>query len=552
MATLDNLGYNTYVLGTIKAVIECKKILVYNRNVLEQNPEYRRINLYNLEDIFFSVLYPNGIPNQNCLELRREFDLEDSSIDISGIPFEYICDNGTTNGFNMIIYINSDNNPIGFTEFMNIQGRVSNYINIFLKFKIKTSEITLELSNSLYRVKNNLSDDFIGPELNKFSSSSDIKKTIDRIPKDQKYTSHLSAFLEDNNRSNIFLNDRTLLYSKELTKINLVKDADIFDGTEYTNYQIGYYDENDIVIYAWKYIDDSVGYYYRIMSLINPVNIYKYTRLEGDTYIDVIKSYDDVREDSKDLLYCAGKYLVFRINYRGGSGRYGIVAMFDTTTDSWVKSDKPNIIVDQLDTSLQLYELPKSTSIQNYESALELLPPIANTYYDVREYINRSSCFDIIKKVGDWFFIKQDNIYVATCSMFSVSMTENEYSNCIVINNSTILINNDSYYTIYHGDKRKNYTTERARYLSRDDVSLDPYELRSGIIYVCNDDFRDEYISYYENSEIAIVQKNDKIYNTFLDSYRRQPIYTGEVPNNIVGALGSIIFYINQNKINYI
>ena len=279
---------------------------------------------------------------------------------------------------------------------------------------------------------------------------------------------------------------------------------------------------------------------------------YKHTELgDGGVVIDAIRKYDENNEVSKELLYCSGKYLVFKINFRG-SGRNSIVALFDTSDDSWVKSSssKPNLLVDVLDRNSVVYELPRGNEIQNYETALNLLPSLANTYHDIRDDIQRTRSLNIVKKAGDWFFIKSgNNKYIATCLSFSVTMTEDEFNTCIVINNNTVLIDEGEYYFMYHGVKNKEYTTEKAR-LTQNNI-LEEYNLGSGTIEVCNDDNKIEYIEYYKKSEIAVIQKNDELYNTILDSYRRRPLYTTNIPT-IVGALGSIIFYIDNNRINYI
>ena len=546
---LDNLGYNTYVLRTIRSVTECKKILLYNKNSFVGIQGYSRLNLYNLEEIFFNLLYNRNThtPDSHCLIVSR--DLSDP-IDAPNIPFEYDCRNTSTNGFNIIIYIDDNENPCGYTEFLNIQGRVSEVVKIYLKFNIDIGEITLELNNSLYKVRDRLSRDFIGTELNKFSSSENIVSRIKKMPKDQKYTAHLSAFLGSNNKSNIFLSDRSLLYSNLMTRLSLLKNNNnIFSGEVYSNFQIGYYG-SDIVLYSWIYLNNSIGYYYKITSLIT-YNDYKHTHsTSSGECIDTIGRYNDL-EVSKDLLYCAGKYLVFRVFYNQYNS---VVALFDTSTDSWVESKEPNIIVDPLDEKMRVYEIPKANTIQSYDTAIELFPYLINTYFDFNTYIHRTRSIEILKKTGDWIFIKNsiNNLYMATCLSYLVYMTYDEYLRCIVINNNTILIDGENYHTIYHGIREKEYYTEKARCVVNNSI-LHDVELRNKIIQMCSDNEELDYLELYKKSEVSIVFKDDIIYNTILNSYRRQPTYTYSIPQNIIGAIDSIIFYIDQNNnINYI
>lgn len=539
MASLDNLGYSTYVLGTIRAVTECERILVYNKNSFIGNPNYSRINLYNLEDIFERVLYlGNGEYNSRCLVLSRE--LSNPSEESQEVPFEYDCENGITDGFNVIIYLSPNNTPTGYTEFLNTQGKISNYVWIYLKFKIDINQITLELNNSLYKVRNRLrKESLIGPDLWKFSSSQSIVDAVSKVPKDQKYTSHLSAFLGSHNRSGVYMSDRTLLPSESMITFNLLKDIDIFDGEEYNNFQIGYY-KDDIVLYAWTYSDSM--YYYKITSLLDQTN-YKYTRQEDGEWIDTIGRYDE-REVSKDLLYCAGKYLVFKILYQ----TYSIQALFDTTLDTWLRLESPNPIVDPFDKIAKIIELPKATSIQSYDTALEYMPGLENIYLDLREHIQTERSLEVYKKFGDWYFIRQGDLIIASCMSFSVYMTESEARNCIVLGNNAILIPSDDYYTIYHGVRRKEYYTERAR-----GTSLVDLEVRPGVRIRFSSTQPRQYLDLYRKSEIAIVHKSELVFNSILDSFRHQPLYTYQVPKRIIGGLGNLIFYINQqNNINYL
>jgi hypothetical protein len=387
-----------------------------------------------LEDIFEKVLYlGNGKYNSNCKVLEKTVDC-----------FEFDCEKNT-DGFNVIIYLSSDNTPTGYTEFLNTQGKISKYVWIYLKFKIDINQITIELNNSLYKVRDRLSENLVGPELWKFSSSQSIVEESNKVPRDQKYTSHLSAFLGNHNRSGVYMSDKTLLPSDYMVTLDFVKDIDIFDGEEYSNFQISYY-KDDIVLYSWVYSNST--YYYRITSLLNQ-KVYKHTRQEGGEWIDAVGRYDE-REISKDLLYCSGKYLVFRIIYR----TYSIVALFDTTIDTWLRLENPNLIVDPLDRTSKIIELPKATSIQSYGSAIEYMPGLENTYLDLRQFIDTEKSLDVFKKFGDWYFIRQGSLIIASCMSYLVYMTESEARNCIVLNNNTILIPSDNYYTIYHGVQR--------------------------------------------------------------------------------------------------
>ena len=553
MANLDNLGYNTYILGTIKSITECKRILVYNKNSFINYSNYSRLTLYNLNDIFDAVLFNGNCPNEHCLMLERSLD---DAEDPSNIPFHYDCDNDITNGFNIIIYVKDDNTPAGYTEFINTQGNISDSIDIYLKFSVEINKIEIGFTNSLYKIKGSLQKDFLGPELNDYTSSKVIISDVEGLPKCSKYTSHLSSFLSEHSKDNVFLGDRVLTKDGNdlvLSKLNLLNNADLLEGETYDHLQIGYYGD-DIVLYSWINIQDPdpnnySGIYYKIVSLIDR-NVYKHTRIELDGMVDTIPTY--FNEISKDLLYAAGRYLVFRLNYR----RNSIIRLYNTEEDIWVESKEDNVIVDPFDKKAIIYELPKSTSIQSYDVAIELIPELSNVYFDLKSFISERRSLNIVRKIGDWFIIssKEGNktYYIAT-NMFSVIyMTEYDYNNLVAINDNALLIKEDNYYVLYYGIRKKTYYTEKARSLKYNS-EMENTELISGItIEMSNDSEKNDYINYYSSSEIAIIEKSDLIYNTILNSFRRQPLNDITVPENIFGSIGGILYYIKNNVINYL
>lgn len=538
MATLiDNLGYNTYILKTIRSITECEKIIVYNKNSFIGDQNYSRLNLYNLTDIFFDVLYNRNTGNYDsrCCMMTRE--LVDRS-EATEVPFKYTCNNpNTPGGFNIIIYVTKDNTPAGYTEFLNIQGKISEVIWIYLKFNVELYNIDLKLSNSLYKQKDSLPKNFIGSSLGQFSKSCDVKDKISKAPRDSWYTNHLTSFLNPRNKSSIALGDRTLLWNGIFSKIGFLKDSNVFAGEEYTNYQIGYYGL-DIVLYSWTYLNDEVGLYYRITSLITQED-YRYTHQVGDTIIDVVSGY----KNGMTLLYCAGKYLVFEISHI----TYTEVVLFDTASEKWVETKESRVIVDPFDSKMEIREFPK---IQSPKTAVELLPGLSNVYLNISNFIERNGVLEVFRKYGDWFFIKEGNFCIATCMSYSVYMTMEEYRNCIILNDNTLLLKtNDDYYTIYCGNRQKEYWTENARSI-KDGVSMITIPLGSGYVEICENGDPE----IYRLSEVSIVTKDDLLYNTILDSFRHQSLYAPyKVPSRIIGAFGGVVFYINQNNnLNYI
>lgn len=539
MVNSDNLGYTTRVLSTIKSITECKKILVYNRNNFANDPDsnYVRLTLYNLEQIYNDVLVVGSGYDDRCCEITREIvDKED----ITNNPFHYDCSNiNTPNGFNIIIYLsNVDDSPVGFTEFINTQGRVSENIDIYLKFNINGLILDLHMSNELYSKRSLMTGDFLGTELNKYTSNFVIDKDIKNILKDSKYTTHLSSYLCENNKNNIYLNDRILNSDKEIIKLNLKNNYDFGLGPEFEKQQLTYY-RDDIVVYSWKMNGNEVKY--QIVSAISG-NSYIY-----DEFADTIHVLDS-KVKKQEVLYCAGKYIVIKITYRNKTR----IRLFDTENMCWVDTKEDNVIVDPFDREAEIYELPRSVSISTKDSAYFLLPELVNVYLDLGDYISTYSELEVFRKIGDWIIIKNrrpgKDFYIAT-NMFSVIyMTKDDYDNMIVINNSTLLLKENTYYVVYYGVRKKTYYTERARSLSTG-IGLTANENN---IQLCNDDELEYYTELYNKKEICIVIKDSDLFSSIFDQFRKRPVSKLIVPSNIVGAIGGIIYYKENNKLSYI
>lgn len=542
MANSNNLGYTTHILSTIKSITECKRILVYNRNSFVSDLNYNRLTLYNLVDVFNNALVDENNTsnygfNNNCLLINRSMEDEE---DITNNPFKYTCNNlRTSNGFNIIIYLsNLDGSPVGFTEFVNTQGRISERIFIYLKFNIKGIELELHLSNSLYKIKDTLEKDFIGTELNEYTSNFVIDDDIKKIIKDSKYTTHLSSYLNKNNKNNIYLNDRFLNSDKNMIKLNLQNNYDFGLSTEFEKQQATYYRE-DIVIYSWKIVDNQIRY--QIVSAINGQSY-----IESDFY-DTIDFYDS-KVLSQDVLYCAGKYIVVKLVYKNSTK----VKLFDTENINWVETTEDNVVVDPFDREAEIYELPRSVSIQSLDTAYFLFPDLVNIYLDLGNYLDIYRELEVFRKIGDWIIIKNKkdgkNFYIAT-NMFSVVyMTEDDYNNMIVINDSAFLINEETYYVVYYGVRKKTYYTEKAR-------SLDTgfgLTTRTDGFKICEDSEYEDYIELYNKKEIDIIFKESDLLSSIFNQFRKRPLNRYTVPSNIVSAVGGIIYYKENNKLSYI
>lgn len=548
MESSANLGYTTHVLGTIRSVTECRRILVYNRNSFYNDGRYRRLTLYNLIEIYNNVLVDRSNPitgyNENCCVINRSIVDEE---DMTNNPFSYDCHNvNTPHGFNIIIYLNYVNDllsPVGFTEFVNTQGRISERIDIYLKFNVTSIQLELRISNSLYGIRDTLTKNFIGTALNEYTSNFKIDDDIKRVSKDSKYITHLSAYLNKLGKNNIYLNDRFLNSNKNLIKLDLIENFDFGLYTVFNERQLTYYGD-DIVVYSWKYNENNQTLY----QVVSATDGHSY--LENNEMYGTVSNFD-AGVTSQKVLYCAGKYIVFKVEYRNYNTK---IKLFDTEEKTWVETIEDNVIIDPFDKEAEIIELPKSDLIQDLDSAYFLLPSLVNIHLNLKEYIRISRGLEVVRKIGDWFIIKNKSngktFYIVTNMFSSIYMTEEEYKNMIIINSSSLLLKENEYYIVYYGVRNKTYYTEKARSLKTNiGLTTEP----NGGYLICNDDEAENYIDIYNRKEVDIVFKNSDLTSSIFNQFRRRPLKKYTVPPDIIGAIGGIIYYKeNNNKLNYL
>ena len=105
-----NTGYSTYVIGNSSNISNSLEVILYNKND-NWDPKLPKISLYNIEQVYSGLLTSSG---GNYIRLNRTTPEE---------PFKY--ENNLPSGFTVIIYMSViDNTPIGYTEFLNSQGKV--------------------------------------------------------------------------------------------------------------------------------------------------------------------------------------------------------------------------------------------------------------------------------------------------------------------------------------------------------------------------------------------------------------------------------------------
>ena len=528
MATSDNyLGYNTYILGSTKNVLDSLGIILYNRSDFE---DLDKISLYNIDQVFDKVIKSN-----KYLRLNRE---------TSESSFLYSHMNSAISGFNVIVYLNNSNNtPVGYTEFLSVQG-ADRDINLSLNLR---SDITeggeINILNSLSTLKNttSISKDFTTPDLFNFPSTEEIlnylEDSIDIYPR---YTTHLSSIHRNSGNDNVFL-DYGVLNKNKFYKLSVSKNINInpFE-IDFKKYQFGYY-ENDIVIYSW--VDNK----YSIYSLIkrnkfnNPI-----------TYTDTSNGYLTIpyypSSTSQEIDYFSGKYVALKVELDGQESE----VLYDLERESWVNLSQPNFVVDQLDVHNKIIEYPK---ILNYSNVFDYFPDIVNIHFDLRSFSN-SNNINIVKKIGGWYVIRQKRLNAQNLLIYT-NLTKTLYtleddSDTPVIVNDKILYTTTSrdginYYSFYVDDNRTYYTENAKSTLYQGKMMF--HEM-FGFVFDIEEkgDFSD-----YTNGAVRIISVGDDLLKSYLARYRRNIVNPDilKVPE-LLGAINGLIFYKSQNNLNYL
>ena len=513
-----SLGYRTHVVGTAKPVVESNRILLYNKYQFSSNSAYSRISVYNIERIY-------EIVSSSPLSLTLDKDQVDNK-------FHYRYSNSHTEGFNVIIYLsNFDNSPIGYTEFLRTQGKQRN-INITIDLQTTIDgNIEVSLRNSLAPLRNSGSIEriFVGDNLWDFTSSNKIKSELENITPISKYTTHLTAFNRDHSTKNIYMSNFLLRQKEENLELNKIDITRFIEADPYVrgfnHYQISYYGD-DLALYTWK--DNGE---YCIISLTTR-NVFgtAYYYIRTDTASRIIP-------ENYQISYFAGHYIVCEDG-----------TILDTlNNDSVVIKGKPGYtnIIDPLDPKSNIYELPPLI----YDTVFQYLPELSNIYLDLKSYM-RTYSLKVDRKIGSWFIIKRvlrgEILYLLVNQCTRVYMTETDYKNLTIVNDSTFLIEEQDYYLMYLPGPGE-YWTERARSINGGELVLDE---NLDVLFCIGREDDDLYRSYFNSGKIERIFKVFPVHDSILNLYRKNYYSMEEnmIPN-IVGACDGLIFYLTEDKL---
>lgn len=493
MAEINKIGYSTHILGTVKSVMSCLGIILYDKSDISDGSRRKRVSLYNIEEVYKLVL-----DSGKYLELTRETEND---------GFSYKHNNGKITGFNVILYLDpsNKNNPLGYTEFTNTQGEKRD-TNIYLNLHAGVEDFDIRLNDNLDNAEH-ANKTYIGDNLKGYTSSKVILNDIDKVETGHK---HYTKFLTQSivTSDSIFLDSGIVTELANVDNLGLIKlgiERNMnYSPLEYDfeNFSISYYSD-DIVLSSWK----DTNYCITSLTQRNSFgDLIRYTKSNTGYFTLPEDGYDNV------INHTAGKYIICK------STKYDstITRAFNVETKSWEATTTSSVFVDPFDKSNTLYKIPSSIQPNQF---FRVLPDLKNIYYDYldNEYLK------VIRKVGPWFALNvkrsDKSLVLVTSVAFSLYMTPEQLDNIIFFDDNTLILKTTNSYLIYRGFLETRYTEEANKLLGGN-----------------------------YNTKVEVVPKDQDLFLTPLNDLRRgaYPKATG-IPDIISGFKGHL-FYIDRSS----
>ena len=562
METLENSNiteinsYITHVFGTIGELENCFEIILC---LTDESNKLTESSLGAQTSTNTGNLIINNITITQYNKVKRNKLSEDFLYSKSELG----------NGFNTIIYLDQSERNIGYTEFLNIQGLIPEFIRIKLKFSasinigesIRTNNklviLQEELDEKVKKLFNNKNYGFI----NFKDIKKDLEKSIDDIY--PRYTKHLTELSRGENLS-ILLN-QGICTPLGLRKLNLVKEMTIAE--DLTNHQLGYY-RGEIVLYSWKQNTDGT-WEYSVHSMSskdkfgNPICYTKTSR--GTKFIAVDKNLGAI----KNIRYFSGKFISVLLSPTSGGNDF--LGVYNLETENWVELDLVNHVMDLWGINSRIIELPKAKEL-SINSALAFCPDIINTHFDIKNY---NYNIDIIKKVGSWYVLRQERIWenkgVVNNKVHSFKLYTNfnktivlsdtddntKDSEPIIINDNILALRTTSgdldYYTYFVGDGW--LYSENALlsiYKGMNNISESSLEMIDGIFQFKKrlnlEGLPIQNNKDYYGDKLLVDHIGSNFLNSYLFKFRRSLCPPKQEVPTIIGSINGLIYYKTENN----
>lgn len=495
--------HNTFIIGFPEAINECPRIIVCNGNDVKNEGDITLFSAWKIASKIITGNLPGLIiPRSDGFFKYRK----DNLFWIQGDSDEETYELRKAWGFDIIIYLTSSEDALGYTKFSDINGGGTTNLNIYLEFSSELDEIDLNitLDTTLSSISGTTEQNRISGYLHLGDIQKGLKKTTTR------YSPHLSA-------SDIaFLGDRSVV-SGNSVKIDLMYGQKVnpyVNWSKFTSHQIGYYGGDDIVLESWT------SDHYNIVSLLKTdywghPKVYTVSK-EGWR---PIAKYNDV---SPEILYLSGRYAVCNCS--------GVKKIYDTEDSRWLMT-YGSPMSDPL--SLQNKIVDLRASVSSFDQIAEYVPEINETFLDLSKDI-----VNLYRKVGPWFIIENESkssirSYKICGPTMTLYLLKSELQFISFLNDSALLYynpdpeNRECY--VYCGFG-KTFISKR-------------YDLNF-------DKIKDSEDHVKPGERIDRIDR-DNIIGSDLDSFRRKmPIL--ELPKIISGFAGLVFYTDEENRLYYL
>lgn len=480
----SNSGYSTYLIGTGGEILNCSEIVVYNR---QEVPDIDKIYTYNIDSVYKKLLESSKYVRINKNEEGK---------------FPYNGDNGAISGFNVIIYVGEFNNPIGYTEFFNIQGKDSTIVNLVFKFSLIPGEIVVEIVNSLtqlYTTKDYISKDFKkGESLLEYLPKKSYKSLDNFSTSFLEYTP-INLLEDEYGRSGGTLLRSGKIVSSDSTiyKCNIKNNLTINQYNVYFDkYSIFFYEE-DIVISEWS------GIKYNILSLTT-------TNIFGNpiSYVPSQVGYKTI--PNKSSLYVPKEIVNFHREIAEVIFENGKVGYFNAIKFEWLDPSGVNKIIKN-PWDINGVERKFIQGGINPNTIKSNFPEIINTWFT-----GYSTNHEVNSWIGDWIIFKDitnGNIIYSNMKG-SVTIKKEENVSICIINDNVLLI-------------QKNTSGEIFEVIGDND----------------NKDSIENKLQY---------NIGDSLSKSSLNYFRKASITFGNTIPKIITTFRGYLFYIENNKLKYL
>lgn len=537
MPSPNTSGSQTQLLGSAAAASSSLKIVLFNQSLLST-----KISLYGMKTFYNDVILKG-----------EHLDLTRVSADD---PFEYNFRNGKISGFDLIIYLsNSNNAPLGFTEFNRVQGLSRNLlITVKIEDNLEDPMTDIIERTDLGQLKvTDFSTILMGDEDYKYTSSAKVFNNI--VTPEHSYTVHV----EELEKGKAIVTSSGGVVESGLYHCGVLRNRN-FDPHEigFTGYSFCK-NNTDFVILEW--VDNKYSIY--SMTLANRFgNPRAYTRdhlninPNGEVFPLSVALTEDIHEKSagfceipyyqegvsQRIISCAGRYILVDVD--------GNSKVYDVIEDRFVNIQGQVVLNERSFTSgLTVLE-------PGHENFLLGCPELMNLYLDISPLFVKNLA--VYRRIGSWFILQYSynintDIYICASPVSSIYLTKDDLEKLIILNDNTILLKEKDYYVMYSGYS-KTFYSERARNII-EGGELETLTLKPGvdILFNVRGTYDDLYKDYYKEKDIEVIGKKEELFTTVFNRFRKNsyPVNISGIPD-IVGGCEGLVFYKNGKIINYL